>query len=106
MSEIDVCSIILFHDIILTFRLFINLKIKCCKRFFFNFQCITQKRIIFKREQEVTINNDKRKKFMISNYLFNEHIRQIFDFDRFDDRYVMIHFRKMINHDENVVIFD
>ena len=61
---------------------------------------------IFNREQRITIDNDKRKKFIILNYLFNKYIRQIFDFDRFDDRYVIIHFRKTINHDENVVIFD
>ena len=79
---------------------------KRCKFLFFNFQCITQERVILKREQRITINNDRRRKFMISNYLSNKHIRQILDFDRFDDRYVMIHFRKTINHDENAVIFD
>ena len=43
---------------------------------------------------------------MILNYLFNKNIRQIFDFNRLDDRYVMTHFRETINNDENVVIFD
>ena len=61
---------------------------------------------ILERKQRFTINNNRIRKIVISNYFFDEHIRQILDLNCLRDENVMNHLRKTINDDENAVVFD
>jgi len=106
LNIIAVCLKISLENLILSFNLIINARMKCNAKFSLDQKMIAQRRSKVWCKYEISVKDYIIRSLMISNYFVKKEINQIENNHCLSSRNVVRHLKKMIDYNHNAVVED